>query len=142
MIFVFSISTAKATDSKVLAPKFDGANGWLNVSRPIAIEELRGRIVLLDFWTYACINCMHVIPDLKKLESKFGDKLVVIGVHSAKFSNEKESANIRQAVIRYEINHPVINDANFSIWNAYAVQGWPTFVLINQEGYLVAKVSG
>src|SRR5678810_1179159 len=73
------------------APEFPGALQWFNIDRPLSLKELRGKVVLLDFWTYCCINCMHVIPDLKKLEAKYSKELVVIGVHSAKFENEKQT---------------------------------------------------
>src|SRR5688572_4049054 len=88
------------------APEFPTSLEWLNSGRSLTLKELRGKIVLLDFWTYCCINCMHIIPDLKKLEAKYPNELVVIGVHSAKFENEKQTDNIREAVKRYEIEHP------------------------------------
>lgn len=127
----------------ITAPELNGGLGWLNVDRPLRLkDDLRGKIVLLDFWTYCCINCMHVIPDLKELEKKYPDELVVIGVHSAKFHTEKETAHIRAAVLRHEIEHPVVNDAEFAIWNAYTVQAWPTLVLIDPNGKIVGAVSG
>ncbi|HLL75861.1 MAG TPA: thioredoxin-like domain-containing protein [Pyrinomonadaceae bacterium] len=128
---------AMAVQSRVRAPEFDGARGWLNTDRPLSLAQLRGKIVLLDFWTYGCINCVHVIPDLKRLEEKYAKELVVIGVHSAKFENEKETDNIRRIILRYEIEHPVVNDADFKIWEAYAVRAWPTFVVIDPAGYVV-----
>ncbi|HKG23650.1 MAG TPA: thioredoxin-like domain-containing protein, partial [Blastocatellia bacterium] len=94
-------------DGKVNAPDFPPDVEWLNTGRPLSLRDLRGKVVLLDFWTYCCINCMHIIPDLKKLEQKYAKELVVIGVHSAKFPGERETENIRQAVLRYEIEHPV-----------------------------------
>lgn len=115
---------------------------WLNTSRPLKAEDLKGRVILLDFWTYCCINCMHVIPDLHYLEKKFGDKLTVIGVHSAKFANERDAENIRQAMLRYDIEHPVVNDADFAIWNTFDVQAWPTFMLIAPDGAIVQVYSG
>jgi len=127
---------------RVRAPELDGGEGWLNTDRPLSIRELRGKVVLLDFWTYCCINCMHVLPDLKRLERKHGDALVVIGVHSAKFTNEGDTAHIREAVGRYEIEHPVINDRGFAIWHAYAVRAWPTLMVIDTEGYVIGGVSG
>ncbi len=127
---------------KTPAPGFEGGVSWLNVERPLSIEDLRGKVVLLDFWTFCCINCMHVIPDLKKLEAKYPEELAVIGVHSAKFKNEKETENIRSAVLRYEIEHPVVNDANFAIWKRYGVQAWPTMAVIDPEGQLVGLLSG
>jgi DNA-binding beta-propeller fold protein YncE len=127
---------------RVRAPELEGGRGWLNTDRPLSLAGLRGKVVLLDFWTYGCVNCMHVIPDLKRLEEKYPAELVVIGVHSAKFENEKETENIRRIVLRYGLEHPVVNDADFRIWQAYAVRAWPTQVLIDTAGYVVGQVSG
>lgn len=127
---------------RVKAPPLTGGIEWLNCAGPIELEHLRGKIVLLDFWTYCCINCMHILPELKRLEQKYADTLVVIGVHSAKFFTERDSENIREAIKRYEIEHPVVNDARMLIWRRYGVRAWPTLVLIDPEGYAVLKVSG
>jgi len=127
---------------RVRAPELTGGRGWLNTDRPLTLAGLKGKVVLLDFWTYGCINCMHIIPDLKKLERKYANQLVVIGVHSAKFANERETENIRRIILRYEIEHPVINDADFKIWNAYAVRAWPTQWLIDPAGYLIGRAEG
>lgn len=124
------------------APELEGGVAWLNTDRPLTLAGLKGKIVLLDFWTYCCINCMHIIPDLKKLEAKYDKQLVVIGIHSAKFPNEGESDNIRQAILRYEIEHPVVNDREFRIWRRYTVRAWPTQILIDPEGYVVGGISG
>jgi len=129
-------------EERVRAPGFPEDAGWINAERPLTMEELRGRVVLLDFWTYCCINCMHVLPDLARLEEKYGDRLVVVGVHSAKFEGEKDTDNIRDAVFRYDIHHPVLNDAGFIMWRQLGVRAWPTLVLIDTEGYLVGQVSG
>ncbi|HEX3049459.1 MAG TPA: thioredoxin-like domain-containing protein [Aggregatilineaceae bacterium] len=126
----------------VHAPDFPQGLEWINVSQPIKMAELRGKIVLLDFWTYGCINCIHVIPDLKRLEAEYSNELVVIGVHSAKFDNEGETENIRRIVRRYEVAHPVVNDNQFEIWNSYGVQAWPTFMLIDPLGKVVGQLSG
>ena len=127
---------------QVRAPEFPSSLEWLNTDTPLTIAGLRGKVVLLDFWTYCCINCMHVIPDLKALEQKYPQALVVIGVHSAKFPNERSTDNIRQAVLRYDIEHPVVNDHAFQIWQRYGVQAWPTLALIDPSGYLIGGVSG
>jgi thiol-disulfide isomerase/thioredoxin len=128
---------------KVNAPEFEGGRGWLNVERPLSLrKDLKGKVVLVDFWTYCCINCLHILPDLKKLEQKYPEELVVVGVHSAKFLNEKDSENIRAAILRYEIEHPVINDADFQIWERYAANAWPSLYLIDPEGKIVGKLSG
>jgi DNA-binding beta-propeller fold protein YncE/rhodanese-related sulfurtransferase len=128
--------------NRVRAPELSGGLGWLNSDHPLSLAELRGRIVLLDFWTYCCINCMHTLPDLKTLEERYPNELVVIGIHSAKFTNEGQNENIRQAILRYEINHPVVNDAQFAIWHQYGVRAWPTLVMIDPEGYAVGVYSG
>ncbi|HKX27091.1 MAG TPA: thioredoxin-like domain-containing protein [Blastocatellia bacterium] len=132
----------KLLEGTVSAPEFPNGLEWLNTDRPLSLRELRGKIVLLDFWTYCCINCMHIIPDLKKLEAKYGHQLLVIGVHSAKFPNEKGTENIRQAILRYEIEHPVVNDREFEVWGSYSVEAWPTLVLINPEGKIVKWHAG
>ena len=120
----------------------DGGTEWLNTSRPIDLRDLRGKIVVLDFWTYCCINCMHVLPDLKFLEEKYGDQLVVIGVHSAKFDNEKDTKNIRDAIMRYDIQHPVVNDSQMLIWRKFGTQAWPTLALVDPEGKYAGSQSG
>jgi sugar lactone lactonase YvrE len=127
---------------RVRAPELSGGRGWLNTDGPLTMAGLRGKVVLLDFWTYGCINCIHVIPDLKRLEAKYPNQLVVIGVHSAKFENERETENIRRVVLRYGVEHPVVNDAGFKIWDAYAVNAWPTQVLVDPAGYVVKVVRG
>ncbi|HWO01263.1 MAG TPA: thioredoxin-like domain-containing protein [Blastocatellia bacterium] len=129
-------------EGKVNAPDFPEGMQWLNTDRPISLRELRGKVVLLDFWTYCCINCMHIIPDLKRLEHKYANELVVIGVHSAKFANERDTDNIRQAILRYEIEHPVVNDKDMVVWQEYAVRGWPSLYVIDPAGKIVGYASG
>ncbi len=124
------------------APSLEGGSEWLNTAGEITLKDLRGKVVLLDFWTYCCINCMHVLPDLAYLEKKFPNELVVIGVHSAKFDNEKDSANIRQAIMRYEIEHPVINDNEMTVWRKFRANAWPTVALIDPEGQYCGYISG
>ena len=128
--------------TRVRAPEIQGGSGWLNTDKPLSLAALKGKVVLLDFWTYGCINCIHIIPDLKKLEAKYPNELVVIGVHSAKFKNEKETENIRRIILRYEIEHPVYNDSEFAVWQSYGVRAWPTRVLIDPAGYIIGGVSG
>ena len=128
--------------AKVRAPELTGGKGWLNTDKPLSIAGLKGKIILLDFWTYGCINCIHIIPDLKKLEAKYQKELVVIGVHSAKFDNEKDTENIRKIVLRYNIEHPVVNDADFKIWEAYAIKAWPGLVVIDPKGYVIETLFG
>jgi thiol-disulfide isomerase/thioredoxin len=128
--------------ARVRAPEITGGRGWLNTDKPLSLAALKGKIVLLDFWTYGCINCIHIIPDLKKLEAKYANQLVVIGVHSAKFQNEKETENIRRIILRYEIEHPVYNDSEYAVWQSYGVRAWPTQVLIDPAGYVIGAISG
>ncbi len=125
-----------------LAPDFPKGMQWLNTPGPLRKADLKGKFVILDFWTYCCINCMHILPELKKLEHAYPDELVVVGVHSAKFETEKETENIKEAVLRYEIEHPVVNDAGHKIWDQFAISSWPSLVIIDPEGYIVAKNSG
>jgi thiol-disulfide isomerase/thioredoxin/sugar lactone lactonase YvrE len=124
------------------APELDGGIAWLNTAGPVRIRDLRGKVVLLDFWTLCCINCIHTLPDLAKLEKKYANQLVVIGVHSAKFENERNTESIRKAILRYEIKHPVVNDADMRIWRTYHVRSWPTLWIIDPEGYLYRWGSG
>ncbi|MFM9964752.1 MAG: thioredoxin-like domain-containing protein [Planctomycetaceae bacterium] len=127
---------------KLDGAELDGGVEWLNASGPITLKDLRGKVVILDFWTYCCINCMHILPDLKYLEQKYPKELIVIGVHSAKFENEKETENIRRAALRYEIEHPIVNDAEMKVWRSFGVRAWPTIALIDPEGYFCGTDSG
>jgi DNA-binding beta-propeller fold protein YncE len=133
-----------AAGERAKGPRLDllGGSDWLNSDRPIAAADLKGRIVLLDFWTLCCINCIHTLPDLARLEAKYPGVLVVIGVHSPKFDNEKKTESIRKAVMRYEVKHPVINDADHKIWKRYGVESWPTLMLFDPEGNYYGEVSG
>jgi thiol-disulfide isomerase/thioredoxin len=138
-----ALGTAWAQDPpKTKAPELDGGKGWLNTDQPIKLADLKGKIVLLDFWTFCCINCHHVFPDLKRLERKYPKELVVIGVHSKKFPNEAESENIRHAVVRHDLTHPVVNDADETIFKAFGATGWPHFVLIDPDGNLYGRAGG
>eukprot|EP00884_Botryococcus_braunii_P006329 jgi/Botrbrau1/15698/Bobra.4_1s0071.2 len=124
-------------------PQFPTGLQWFNAP-PLRLDrELKGKLVLLDFWTYCCINCIHVLPDLAFLERKYAGKpVVVVGVHSAKFDNEKDSEAIRNAVLRYEISHPVVNDAKMVMWRELGVSSWPTLALLSPSGKLIAMLAG
>jgi thiol-disulfide isomerase/thioredoxin len=124
------------------AVELNGGTAWLNTDQPIKLADLKGRIVLLDFWTLCCINCIHTLPDLAALEARYPGVLVVIGVHSPKFENEKKTASIFKSILRYDIRHPVINDADRKIWNAYGVNHWPTLVLIDPDGNFWGAAKG
>lgn len=124
------------------APGLEGAGQWINTAAPLRLEDLKGKYVVLDFWTYCCSNCMHILPELKKLERKYPHQLVVIGVHSGKFDTERDSDNIREAVRRHDIEHPVVNDPERVLWRRYAVDMWPTLCVIDPEGKWVARHNG
>ena len=128
----------------VHAPELGPGLAWLNTDRPLLLaRELRGQVVLLDFWTYCCINCMHILPDLEHLERVFaGRPFVVVGVHSAKFDNETGHGSIRAAIQRYGIRHPVVVDEDMRLWRAYGARSWPTRVLVDPSGAVVAAVAG
>jgi DNA-binding beta-propeller fold protein YncE len=138
-------TSADSTDKAAAtpAPDFTGADAWLNTEKPITIAQLKGQVVVLDFWTYCCINCMHVFPDLKFLEDKYKDQpVVVMGVHSGKFDEERDADHIRQAVLRHNISHPVAVDSEYKIWQAYGVHAWPTVLVIDSRGTIVQRFSG
>lgn len=137
-----SLATPQSYAGTVPAPEFPAGLDWINTPQALELAQLRGKIVLLDFWTYGCINCIHVIPDLKRLEEEYNDELVVIGVHSAKFLNEGETENIRQVVMRYGVDHPVVNDKDFTVWGAWGAQAWPTIALIDPAGNVVGMQAG
>lgn len=111
-----------------------GAGGWVNAKRPLTADDMKGRLVLLDFWTYGCVNCMQIVPDLEQLEKMFGDRLLIIGVHSAKFKGEQGNDRIGDAAQRFGLKHPVINDSDYAIWKSYNVTAWPTLILLGPGG--------
>jgi thiol-disulfide isomerase/thioredoxin len=127
---------------RIRAPKLTQDFSWLNCKHPLTLNALRGQIVLLDFWTYGCINCLHVIPDLHYLEQKYHDRLTIIGVHTAKFDHEQQIESIEQAILRYGIMHPVVVDRDRTLWDQYAIRAYPTFVLIDPQGYIVTTIAG
>jgi thiol-disulfide isomerase/thioredoxin len=129
--------------AKVRAPELTGAGGWIGTGgRSFGIADFRGRILLLDFWTFCCVNCLHVLDELRPLEQRFADVLDVVGVHSPKFAHEADHAALLAAVERYEVHHPVLDDPELSTWSQYAVRAWPTLCVIDPEGYLVHVASG
>lgn len=126
----------------VHAPELRG-RGWLNTGgKSYSISDFRGRAVLIDFWTFCCVNCLHVLDELRPLEEKYGDALVIVGVHSPKFAHEGEEAAVKAAVERYEVGHPVLDDPELVTWENYTARAWPTLVLVDPNGYIVAQYSG
>jgi thiol-disulfide isomerase/thioredoxin len=129
-------------DVRVRAPELRG-RAWLNTDGDeLNLAQLRGRCVLLHFWTFCCINCLHVLDELRPLEEKYGDVLVVIGVHSPKFEHERDPAALAAAVERYGVHHPVLDDAELAMWQQYAAKAWPTLSVLDPEGYVVASMAG
>ncbi|ABK05289.1 NHL repeat containing protein [Arthrobacter sp. FB24] len=136
------MSETVRTHHRVRASELVGRN-WLNTGgKSLDLESLRGKIVLLDFWTFCCINCLHVLDELRPLEEKYSDVLVTVGVHSPKFEHEADPVALAAAVERYEIHHPVLDDPELETWKAYTARAWPTLVVIDPEGYIVAHLSG
>ncbi|WP_405916582.1 thioredoxin-like domain-containing protein [Streptomyces sp. NBC_00728] len=136
-------STPARRRARVRAPELIGKGGWLNTGdEQYTLADLRGRIVLLDFWTFCCINCLHVLDELRELEEKHRDTVVIIGVHSPKFAHEAEHQAVVDAVERYGVEHPVLDDPELATWKQYAVRAWPTLVVIDPEGYVVAQHAG
>ncbi|WP_328537721.1 NHL domain-containing thioredoxin family protein [Streptomyces sp. NBC_00344] len=129
--------------ARVRAPELTGSGGWLNTGgKELTLADLRGKCVVVDFWTFCCINCLHVLDELRELEQKHSDTVVIIGVHSPKFVHEAEHEAVVDAVERYRVHHPVLDDPDLSTWKQYAVRAWPTLVVIDPEGYVVAQHAG
>ena len=131
----------RSTQARVRAPELVGTGGWFG-SEPLALADLRGRFVLLDFWTSCCGNCLHVLDELRVFEDAFADVATVIGIHSPKFPHEAQPAAVAAAIERYDVHHPVLNDPGLRLWQQYAVRAWPTLVLVDPEGYVVAQAAG
>lgn len=115
---------------------------WFNINEKITIDDLKGRVILLHFWDRACISCLESLPAIKKLEERFGNKLTVIGVYAAKFEGGKNEDEIRSAIIKYDINHAVINDSALKLSTEFAAKASPTFVLIKPNGRKYKKYEG
>ncbi|MBO1751007.1 NHL domain-containing thioredoxin family protein [Actinotalea sp. BY-33] len=127
---------------KVRASELVG-RGWLNTGgKDVSLADLRGKIVLLDFWTFCCINCLHVLDELREIEAEHRDVLVIVGVHSPKFVHEADPVALAAAVDRYEVHHPVLDDPELTTWSAYSARAWPTLVVVDPEGYIVAHMAG
>ncbi|HZZ10081.1 MAG TPA: thioredoxin family protein [Paraburkholderia sp.] len=119
------------------APEFAGISTWLN-SEPLTIQKLRGKVVLVDFWTYTCINCINTLPYVKSWHQKYKDQgLAVIGVHTPEYPFERDTDNVKTAIRRFGITYPVAQDNQYATWTAYDNQYWPAFYLIDRKGEVV-----
>ena len=124
-------------DKPYPAPPLTGLGQWIN-SKPLSLSELKGKVVLVDFWTYSCINCIRTLPHLKAWDTKYRNKgLVILGVHAPEFEFERNLANVQQAVKKFDIHYPVALDSNLSTWSAFNNQYWPAHYLIDQGGQVV-----
>ncbi|GAA4770808.1 NHL domain-containing thioredoxin family protein [Streptomyces sanyensis] len=136
-------SPAPRRRARVRAPELIGKGGWINTGgKDLKLADFRGRVLILDFWTFCCINCLHVLDELRELEERHRDTVVVVGVHSPKFVHEAEHRAVVDAVERYQVHHPVLDDPELATWKQYAVRAWPTLVVIDPEGYVVAQHAG
>jgi thiol-disulfide isomerase/thioredoxin len=136
-------STPAPRRARVRAPELIGKGGWLNTGgKELTLADLRGKCVVVDFWTFCCINCLHVLDELRELEQRHSDTTVIVGVHSPKFVHEAEHQAVVDAVERYQVHHPVLDDPELTTWKQYAVRAWPTLVVIDPEGYVVAQHAG
>ena len=133
---------AEKYEGKVNAPPFPVRLEWLNTPAPLTLGDFAGKLLVLDFWTYCCINCMQIIPVLRKLERHFADEIAVVGVHSAKFDEERSAEHIRQAIMRYGVSHAVINDAEHEVWQAYVIRAWPTLLFVDPVGKVIGRIEG
>lgn len=130
--------------SPAVPPEFSRreAEGWIN-SGPLTLAELRGRVVLIEFWTYGCVNCRRTLPWLKAMHSRYGDEgLIVVGVHTPEFEHERDADKVREAVVRLGIPYPVMLDADFAYWRAIGNRYWPAFYLVGREGGIEATAAG
>ena len=117
------------------APEFSGVSQYINSNSSLTLSSLKGKVVLVDFWTYSCINCIRTLPYLKAWNEKYADKgLVIVGVHTPEFDFEKDPVNVRAAVNKFNITYPVLMDNDYSVWNSYSNQYWPHEFLIDANG--------
>lgn len=128
--------------SRIRAPELPDNLEWFNTDEPVKLAEQQGKVVLLDFWTFSSINCLHTLPDLGWLRRKYGDRLMIIGVHSPKFTRERDSASLQKAINRHYIRHPVLNDPELRLWKKYGIKSWPSIIFIDPEGYIVGVMRG
>jgi len=134
---ISTAASAGALGKSIAAPEFTGIDQWLN-SAPLTMQQLRGKVVLVDFWTYTCINCIHTLPYIKAWHQKYKDQgLVVVGVHTPEYPFERSTDNVKTAIKRFGLSYPVAQDNRYATWSAYDNQYWPAFYLIDKKGQVV-----
>lgn len=134
---VSTTASAGALGQSAAAPEFTGIDQWLN-SAPLSMQQLRGKVVLVDFWTYTCINCINTLPYVKAWHQKYKDQgLLVVGVHTPEYPFERSTDNVKTAIKRFGITYPVAQDNRYTTWSAYNNQYWPAFYLIDKKGQVV-----
>ena len=132
-----STLTANAQRANPTAPEFTGIQQWLN-SPPLTMKALRGQVVLIDFWTFACVNCVRTLPHIQRWHERYAAQgLVVVGVHTPEFAFERSTDSVRQAIRRHGLSYPVAQDNRYQTWNAYANQYWPAVYLVDRQGRIV-----
>lgn len=141
-LFVVCAVQAAPQSASVAAPEFTGIEKWLN-SDPLTLQSLRGKVVLVDFWTYTCINCIRTLPYVTRWYQQYKDQgFVVVGVHTPEFPFERSTKNVSQAMERLGIEYPVAQDNRYATWDAYRNQYWPAAYLIDKHGQIVYRHFG
>jgi thiol-disulfide isomerase/thioredoxin len=136
------VSPLAVTAAQGTAPNFTAISNWFN-SAPLSIADLRGKVVLVDFWTYGCVNCVNTLPHVTALYAKYKDRgLVVVGVHTPEFPFERSASNVQAALKRHGITYPVAQDNDSQTWNAYRNRHWPAQYIIDQSGKVVFQHDG
>jgi thiol-disulfide isomerase/thioredoxin len=129
----FGTSAEYKSSEIATAPEL-ASGSWIN-SEPLKLKDLRGRVVLIEFWTFGCINCRNTLPFVKSWHDRYREKgLTVIGVHSPEFDEERDVDNLRRQVVSLGIRYPIVSDNDYQTWNAYKVEGWPTIFLLDKQG--------
>lgn len=137
-----SVAQAAPFNNPPQAPEFTGIEKWLN-TEPLTMQQLRGKVVLVDFWTYTCINCIRTLPYVKSWYDKYKDQgLVVVGVHTPEYPFERSTENVIKAMKRFDIRYPVAQDNRYATWTTFSNQYWPAVYLINKKGQIVYKHFG
>lgn len=141
-LLLAACSQAEPITRPMTAQEFTGLGQWLN-SPPLTLQQLRGKVVLVDFWTYTCINCIHTLPYVKRWHERYKDQgLTVVGVHTPEFPEEKSLENLKDATRRLDIHYPVVQDNQYATWEVYGNRFWPAFYLINRKGEVVYRHYG